>query len=212
MQPKESALQMTEFSNARIRSKRILDRLGYEFSQSLPQIDDANMMRDRTTVTSRILALQAVVALAYGYDERKGMIRSWLDSEDLSEHLTPVASEFVSGAVELLPVMQWRVEALFSLAWACKLTDLSLLDLVPDELVTWFPKIAQSETSDDFCNRVQLRTFAELVLELDLLYCLASAKTHLQLCGTTDIYPSSLDVRSVQPCWTTSIPPATRIS
>jgi hypothetical protein len=189
---------MTEFSNARIRSKRILDHLGYEFSESLPLLDNADMMRDRTTVTSRILGLHAAVALAYGYDERKGVIRSWLDSEHLSDHLTPVESEFVSGAVELFPIMQWRVEALFALAWACKITDLSLLDLVPDELVMWFPKISQLESPDNFRNRVELRTFADLVLELDLLYCLASAKTDIQLRGTIDRNPSSLDLRSVQ--------------
>lgn len=189
---------MTEFSNARIRSKRILDNLGYEFSESLPLLDNAEMMRDRTTVTSRILGLHAAVALAYGYDERQGVIRSWLASENLSDHLTPLESQFVSGAVELFPIMQWRVEALFALAWACKITDLSLLDLVPDELVMWFPKISQSESPDNFRNRIELRTPADLVLELDLLYCLASAKTDLHLCGTIDRNPSSLDLRSVQ--------------
>jgi len=194
----ESDSTMTEFIKARMRSRSILSALGYKFSESLPLLDSSDIKRNLEAASSRALALYAAVALSYGWDQRRVEVNSWLDRENLRKHLTPVEFDFVSGNVDLIPEMQWRVEALYALAWACKITDQSLLDLVPDELVTWFPNIPKSEPTTDFRRRVELRSASDILLELDLLYCLASAKTDLQLRGKRDKAHPSLDLRSVQ--------------
>ncbi|MDQ1835021.1 DUF4272 domain-containing protein [Massilia scottii] len=188
---------MTDFVIARKRSLDILKDLGYEISESLPLLENA-ACRDRSTVVLRLLSLFAVVALSYGWDKRRGLIRDWLDSEQLLDCLTSTESRFVAGAVELIPTMQWRLETLFALAWACKITEVSLLEGMPDDLVTWFPSIPNAEPTARFRKQIELRSNSELLLELDLMYCLASAKTDLKLRGEIDKHESSPDLYTVQ--------------
>lgn len=188
---------MNVFSDARERTRAMLNRRGYKFSESLPLLDCSEPSRAREAIVGRILALHCVVALSFGWDHKRSEIMSWCNQEKLTDYMTRVESAFLGGAVGLRPAMQWRVDALFALAWACKLTDRSLLEGVPEELVTWFPNILRGAPASEFGTGLDLREEKDLINELDLLYCLASAKTDLHIRGIRE-NSSSLDLRSVQ--------------
>lgn len=188
---------MTESLTARTRSLDVLKKLGYRISPSLPLLDGA-ICRDKVSVSNRLLTLFAVVALSYGWKSRQRLISDWLQSEELVGNLTPLEAEFVVDAGEHVPTMQWRLETLLALAWACKMTDTSLLDPMPDDLVAWFPSVQKAEPTAEFVKRIELRSNIELLSELDLMYCLASAKTDLHLHGEVDANRNSPDLYTVQ--------------
>jgi hypothetical protein len=177
---------MTVFTDARAQSCDVIAGLGYHISSSLPLLDGAVIRRDSKTILGRMLSLYGAVALSFGWDQRLVQIRAWLNSENLISDLTPVEFKFVFGDAELMRNMQWRLESLFALAWSCGLTKLSLLDSVPDDFVTLFPSISKSMPTADFRSNVKPRSADDIVRGLDLLYCLASAKTDLHLRGESD--------------------------
>lgn len=190
--------KMTIFTDARVRSLEIISSLGYRISSSLPLLDGAEIRRDSESIIGRMLSLYGAVSLSYGWDQRQIPVRAWLNNERLIEDLTPVESEFVFGDAELMRQMQWRLEALFALAWACDLTKLSILDPVPDDFVTLFPSISKSVPTTEFRKHVKSRSAEDIVQGLDLLYCLASAKTDLHLRGEIDQNGSSPNLFAVQ--------------
>ncbi|ATQ78265.1 hypothetical protein CR152_29970 [Massilia violaceinigra] len=189
---------MSIFVEVRGRSLDILSSHGYQVSPTLPFLGDCEIRGDSDSIGGRLLGLHAVVALAFGWDERKNAIRTWLKNEQLSHYLSPLESKFVFNSGGLAGSMRWRVEALFALAWASNLTQVSILDPLPDDFVSLFPSISKSESTTEFRQRVRLRSTDDILRELDLLYCLASAKTELHICGQIDQGNSTPTLLSVQ--------------
>lgn len=147
--------EMTVPASARGRSLEIISGLGYQVSSSLPLLDDSAIRPDCQTIASRILSLNGVVSLSYGWGQRQVPVRAWLQKESLIDGLTAVESDFVFGNEELTRQMQWRLESLFALVWACELTKLSILDPVPDDLVFLFPSISKSAPTAPFRKLVE---------------------------------------------------------
>ena len=189
---------MSIFVEARGRSLDILISQGYQVAPSLPFLGDCEIRRDSDSIVGRLLSLHAVVALSFGWDQRKIAIRTWLKNEQLTHYLSPLESKFVFNDGGLAGSMQWRVEALFALAWASGLTQVSILDPLPGNFVTLFPSISKSESTTEFRERVSTRSTDDILRELDLLYCLASAKTDLHIHGQIDQGNSTPTLLSVQ--------------
>jgi hypothetical protein len=177
---------MTIFTDARARSLDILDSLDYQVSTSLPLLSGAEIQRGCKAIVARLLSLYGVVALSYDWEQRQIPVMAWLKSEKLIGDLTEVELEFVTGDAESSPQMQWRLEALFALAWATEITSLSILDPVPDDFVHLFPSIGKSAPTLEFRDRARAKCADDIVMALDLLYCLSSAQTDLYLRGEID--------------------------
>lgn len=172
---------MTDCIMRRARSLQFIEGLGYTVSTSLPLLESTIVCQDREAIIKRLLALYGIVALAFGWDERRVPITEWLWAEQLHESLSQSEKKFLIGNGESAPSVQWGLEGLFALAWACNLTELSILDPVPDDFVALFPSISRGESTQLFRQTVGLRPSDELLQELDLLYCLTSALTELEL-------------------------------
>lgn len=189
---------MTIFGSARAKSLEILGHLGYSVSLTLPILNSSEILRTPEQIGGRLLGMYGVVSLSFGWDQRRIPVNRWLESERLLGYLTTVEREFVIGDLTLTPNMQWRLEALFALAWACNLTGLGILETVPDDFVTVFPSIATTAPTANFRKRLDSRSANELVQALDLLYCLHSAKTELHLQNEIDSNADSPHILVVQ--------------
>jgi hypothetical protein len=121
---------------------------------------------------NRILALHACIACSYGFPKQQAL--GWLEQENLIDHVTESEAKFLHGKAETKrTAFQWRVEAVWSLAWAAGYhPDLDFSQPCSDSLVKILPNLNTNDSSDTFRQKHELRTADELATMVDLAYCL----------------------------------------
>jgi hypothetical protein len=102
----------------RIRSDsiRAAHQLGVEVSDTLPLLDAELEMRSAAEAVSRILVMNAVAAVAYGFDKTKAI--GWLNQEQLTGSLSPQEKCFLFKGAGRPDRYQVHVEGMWALCWA----------------------------------------------------------------------------------------------
>jgi len=159
-------------SALRDSSKNVVQSLGYQFNENLPSLDDVRIQRDETEVIGRILCVYVSVACSYGFSKEQAT--SWLQRESLTKFLTEAETDFLNGSSESYKTaIQWQVEALWALSWACGYHDeLDFSVSCPDAFIGLFPDLKSGQSSSEFRYRCKIRSSDEIAEMLDLSYCL----------------------------------------
>lgn len=156
----------------RERSREQAQALGYLFNPNLPVLDPASVTRSGDDVLNRILTLHACIACGYGFPKPKAL--GWLDQENLSDCLTGPEAKFLAGKAEAKrTAFQWRVEAVWAMAWAAGyFDDLDFSQSCSDDLVKLLPDLNTQASSEAFRQKCSLRSAEEVLPMVDLAYCL----------------------------------------
>jgi hypothetical protein len=161
-----------------------------EVSSTLPLLDAGLVMRSTDETVSRILAMNAVAATAYGFDKAKAI--AWLKQEALTDSLSEQERRFVFEGIGQPNRFQVQVEAMWALAWAMGIVN--EMDFGKDcdnRFVTMLPNLKQSQSSSEFRKKSNPRSLEQVVAALDLAYCLHSATRESGLTGKRP--PGNLD-------------------
>lgn len=152
-------------------SVRAAKRLGVNVSRTLPLPDPVSRLRDAEEVLSRILAMHAAAAAAYGLDRIKAI--SWLNREGLAASLTEDERGFLFEGLGRPAQFQVQIEGMWVLAWSMGIVE--ALDFTKDcsmSFVTELPNLKHSESSAAFRERANPRRLEDVVAAWDLAYCL----------------------------------------
>jgi len=157
-------------SAVREASWEFVKALGFATNPALPELEPMEPRPEQEVVT-RTLALLAVVAASYGFPTAEAL--DWVDRERVRDGLSPDEIAFLQSGHDGRYAFQWRVEALFALAWALGRTSgFDLAHPCPDGLVRLFPDLTTHTTSDEFRSSIAMRSGTEILSLLDRIYCL----------------------------------------
>jgi hypothetical protein len=168
----------------RIREQSIhtAKQLGVDVSSTLPLLDAGLKMRSADEAVSRILAMNAVAATAYGFD--KAMVTAWLNQEALTDSLSEQEKRFAFEGVGQPDRFKAQVESMWALAWAIGITnELNFAKDCDDRFVTMLPNLKQSQSSADFREKANPRPLEQVVAACDLAYCLHWGIRQAELSG-----------------------------
>lgn len=180
---------MSELAEAvRVRTRRRLADMGFpELPVHLPLLADTESpfeLRSATEVIERLLVLNVRVNLAFGMPSTEA--QRWLATNGLVRCLSAKEEILLAGAAKVDEEEQTHVEALWGLTWALSMVD----ELDPgaycgDELVTLLPDLRAMESAETWAARSspRLRSTAEVMRELDLLYAMTWGVTDARLAG-----------------------------
>lgn len=168
----------------RIRGESIeaAKRLGVDVPATLPLLDAGLEMRSTGETTSRILAMNAVVATAYGFDKAKAI--AWLNQETLTDSVSEQEKRFVFEGAGQPDRFKVQVEGMWALAWAMGIAnELNFAKDCDNRFVTMLPNLKQSQSSADFRKKANPRPLEQVVAACDLAYCLHWAIRQSELTG-----------------------------
>jgi len=168
----------------RIRDESIAaaKRLGVDVPATLPLLDAGLETRSATEATSRILAMNAVAATAYGFDKHRAI--AWLNQEALTDSLSELEKCFVLEGAGQSDRFKVQVEGMWALAWGMGIVnELNFADDCDSRFVTMLPNLKQSQSSADFRKKANPRPLGQVVAACDLAYCLHWAIRQSELTG-----------------------------
>ena len=156
----------------RERSFREAVRLGYSINPHLPLLDQESVTRNAADIADRLLCLNAVVASACGFSRKAAL--AWVRAEGAFKALSAKECLFLGDSPGTTAQdLEWRFEAVFSLAWCCSLVaEMDMAAPCPDDLVSKFPDLRRMEPASGFRASLKLRPDEEILGECDLCYCL----------------------------------------
>lgn len=173
---------------------RIAKSFGVSINPALPLLDaDLTISRSTLEVAERMLCICGVAALSFHKQEEKNIVE-WIHRENINSKLTVKEIEFLEGDAKLMHQMQWQIEGLFALAWACSLEESyePCMEL-PNDLQSHFPSIKRGDRTEQFKNGIVFRPVAEVLAALDLYYCLHSYARDNLLAGEKSQLPISIN-------------------
>ena len=166
----------------RARSIASAHARGLEVSVGLPLLECDGSARPIDEVCSRLLAMNAVAAVAYGFDRKKAL--AWLASEELQGELTPAERRFVADGAGPARPFQAQIEGMWALAWAAGLVPaLDFGRACDDRFSFMLPDLKVAAPGAVLRARARLRSAEELWAACDLAYCLHAAITSRRLAG-----------------------------
>jgi hypothetical protein len=175
-------------SQIRERTRVRLAVIGFpELPVHLPLLADAESpfrLRPENDVIQRLLALNVRVNLAFGMPVADA--QAWLSHNGTTPYLSAKERSLVAGAALVDEQEQTHVEALWALAWALSLIgDLDPVEYCGEDLVTLLPDLRIMEPAEAWSARTspRLRSTAEILRELDLLYAMTWGLTDARLSG-----------------------------
>lgn len=153
-----------------------------DVSAMLPLLDAGLEMRNTDETTSRILAMNAVAATAYGFDKAKAI--AWLNQEALTNSLSEQEKRFVFEGAGQPDRFKVQVEGMWALSWAMGIaSELNFAKDCDNRFVTTLPNLKQSQSSADFRKKANPRPLEQVVAACDLAYCLHWAIRQSELTG-----------------------------
>lgn len=145
-------------------------RLGYTVNPALPLSEAPVSLRRIDDVTTRMLCIHAISAVAHDFPRPKAL--SWLKGERLFESMAPSEVKFLKIGGDIAE-MQCRVDALFALTWATQVEPALNFEMeCPETLAGALPDLEIAGSSSAFRQKVSLRSAREIVEMADLAYCL----------------------------------------
>ncbi|WP_158261046.1 MULTISPECIES: DUF4272 domain-containing protein [Pirellulaceae] len=153
-------------------------KLGYPVNSDLPLLGDIAIQRTQEELVDRMLCLFTCVACSFGLPKQLGW--SWLAQEGLLEKVTPEESLYLRSKDES-PVEKFQphVETIWTLAWLAQVHDtLEFNQTCTNDMVSMFPNLKASASSEAFRSKCQLRSVEEIAPKLDLAYCIHWAIQH----------------------------------
>jgi hypothetical protein len=143
-------------------------------------------VRDKSEIGRRLLALYAAVASSYGFPKADAI--RWLRQGNLEGSLTNIERHFLcnESAEAESNSMQWKVESLWTLAWAAGLhSTLDFEESCDDDFVHLLPDLNKEGSSHNFINDLKSRGVEEFIKKCDLAYCLHWGAREATLTGKT---------------------------
>lgn len=167
----------------RNRSIRRAAELGYPVNENLPLLDQPKMLQGKDEVVDRTLALFGAVAHSYGFPAQA--VKSWLQSENLTESLSPSERNFLdSSPKDQQATFQGYVEALWALAWVLEINpSLDFEALCSNDFIHLFPNLKTGESGKAFRDRAALMPQDKIIEKADLAYCLHWGVMHTEVSG-----------------------------
>lgn len=175
----------------RIRDESIRTgrQLGVEVPATLPLLDAGLEMRSADEAVSRILAMNAVAATAYGFDKAKAI--AWLKQEAFADSLSEQERRFVFEGMGKPVRYQMQVEGIWALAWAMGIVnEMNFAKDCDSRFAAMLPNLKQSQSSTEFREKASPRPLEHVVAACDLAYCLHWAIRQAELSGKQS--PASL--------------------
>jgi hypothetical protein len=156
----------------RNESLRRTAELGYSINENLPLLDQPDMQRGKDEIVDRTLALFGAVAHSYGFPAQA--VKSWLQSENLTESLSPSEKKFLdSSPKDQHARFQGYVEALWALAWILEINpSLDFEAVCSNNFIHLFPNLKTGESGKAFRDRAALMPPDKIIEKADLAYCL----------------------------------------
>ncbi|MEM1356081.1 MAG: DUF4272 domain-containing protein [Planctomycetota bacterium] len=164
---------MTDLKNIRRQSQNQAKAIGCVTNDHLPLLEWPLSPRVLNDIADRLFCVLSIVACSYGFPKPKAW--SWLVREHLEPSLTPNEMAYLKAAPDQQPdtALQWRVEALWALAWCVGVHDtLDFTKTCSDSFVTMLPDLAQDESTERLRSRMARRDMTEILQSADLAYCL----------------------------------------
>ncbi len=168
----------------RIRDESIgaAKRLGVDVSPRLPLLDVGLEMRNADEAVSRLLAMNAVAATAYGFDKAKAI--AWLNQEALTDCLSEQERRFVLEGVGQPDRFKVGVEGMWALGWAMGIvSEMNFGKDCDNRFAAMLPNLKASQSSQDFRRKANPRSLKQVVAACDLAYCLHWAIQESELSG-----------------------------
>lgn len=163
-------------------SIRAARQLGVEIPATLPLLDAGLRMRGTEETVSRILAMNAIAATAYGFDKAKAI--AWLKQEALSDSLSEQERRFVFEGIGQPNHFQSQVEGIWALVWAMGIVrEMSFAKDCDNRLAAMLPNLKLSQNSGEFREKANPRSLEQVVAACDLAYCLHWAIRQSELSG-----------------------------
>jgi hypothetical protein len=161
----------TDFRAIRENSWIFVTGEGLDRNDHLPLLEHVEIRTSNLQVARRLLCMHAVAATAYGFPREDAL--EWLKTELLLDELSAPEKSFLNGDRTQLFVAQLQVHSAHALAWSSNLIDsLSVMRELPESLISLFPDLSIGQSSQNFVDRLRLRTADEIIPKLDLAYCL----------------------------------------
>jgi len=164
--------EITESDTATTRkeaTQQILETHHIKQNLSLPVISEDIILRDKYEVLDRIYALVTVAAKGEGVPpENLGKVMERLEIVHFSEQEKVIMSKELLSDQEKANAT-WRYESLYTLLWAIgKVNELPYpSQICPVEVIV---SMILKESREEFTKSAQLRTNAEVLDQLDLIY------------------------------------------
>lgn len=160
-----------DLKRIRDESIQVAKRLGVNVPTTLPLLDAGLEMRSADETMSRVLAMNAVAAAAYGFDKAKAI--AWLKQEALTESLSEQENRFVLEGEGQPDHFKSQVEGMWALAWAMGIAnELNFAKDCDNRFVMMLPNLKQCQSSADFRKKPNPRSLEQVVAACDLAYCL----------------------------------------
>lgn len=166
----------------RDESIRTARQLGAEVLAWLPLLDAGLELRSTDETVSRILAMHAVAATAYGFDRANAI--AWLNEEALTDSLTEEERRFVFEGQGRPEPYQMQIEGMWALAWALGIaSNMNFGEDCDSHFATMLPDLKQSRSSAAFRQSVDPHPLEHVVAACDLAYCLHWVVRQAELAG-----------------------------
>jgi hypothetical protein len=168
----------------RVRDESIQSakRLGVDVSPTLPLLDAGLEMRSIDETVSRILAMNAVAATAYGFDKAKAI--AWLSQEALTDSLSELEKRFVFEGAGQADRFKVQVEGMWAMAWTTGIvSEMNFGKDCDYRFAAMLPNLKASQSSRDFRKKANPRPLEQVVAACDLAYCLHWAIRQSEISG-----------------------------
>lgn len=171
-----------DLKRIREESIRTARELGVDVWPTLPLLDAGLEMRSADETVSRILAMNALAATAYGFDKVRAI--DWLKHEVLTDSLTQQERRFLFEDVGQPNRFQVQVEGMWALAWAMRIVnEMNFGKECDNRFAATLPNLKVNQSSEEFRNTASPRPLEQVVAACDLAYCLHWAVRQSELSG-----------------------------
>lgn len=169
-----------EIQSIRTASTNAAKALGIDVSTTLPLIEPPYRTKNVHETISRILAMNVMAAIAYGFDKTKGI--AWLSREKLEGSLSEHKRTFLSkGSGDTTP-FKLQIEGMWALAWSIGVVkELDFAKDCDEKFAQELPNLKLNQGGENLRRIANQRPLEEILGACDLAYCLHSAIRESQI-------------------------------